>query len=46
LFIDNPVGTGLSYADFDSDIPNNEDMVATQFLYGLNQLYFNENGCF
>lgn len=48
LFVDQPVGTGLSYAD-----PNHQnaycksmDDVATDFYEALRQLYQDSNGCF
>lgn len=48
LFVDQPVGTGLSYAD--PDVKNayvkNMSDVANDFYYALDQLYNNENGCF
>ncbi|KAL4456117.1 hypothetical protein ABPG74_014078 [Tetrahymena malaccensis] len=46
IFVDQPVGTGISYADTSSEIPQNQDQVAQQFLYALDQLYNTPNGCF
>ena len=48
LFVDQPVGTGLSYAD--PNHPNvyckSMDEVANDFYYALKELYQNSNGCF
>eukprot|EP00828_Plagiopyla_frontata_P041738 TRINITY_DN6049_c0_g1_i1.p1 TRINITY_DN6049_c0_g1~~TRINITY_DN6049_c0_g1_i1.p1 ORF type:complete len:544 (-),score=84.35 TRINITY_DN6049_c0_g1_i1:97-1728(-) len=56
LFIDQPVGTGNSYAQNDNSFVTNMDQVAEQFYYALQQLptltkncsffqyYFNNNG--
>lgn len=49
IFVDQPVGTGLSYADPDykpDPYCHNMDDVAADFYYALNELYFNQNGCF
>ena len=49
LFVDQPVGTGLSYADPDfKPSPYSKSMgeVATDFYAALEELYFNSNGCF
>ena len=56
LFIDQPVGTGLSYADPSYSQPFAKSMdgifftllldVANDFYYALNQLYNNVEGCF
>ena len=49
LFVDQPVGTGLSYADPNyspSAYCNNMDDVAADFYYALKELYFTSNGCF
>lgn len=49
LFVDQPVGTGLSYADPNyspSPYCKNMDDVARDFYYALKELYFNNNGCF
>jgi len=49
IFVDQPVGTGLSYADPNYK-PNpyctNMSDVAKDFYYALKELYFNPNGCF
>lgn len=48
LFVDQPVGTGLSYAD--PNYPNvyckSMEDVATDFWNALKELYQNNNGCF
>eukprot|EP00919_Chromeraceae_sp_WS-2016_P021431 GHVR01050592.1.p1 GENE.GHVR01050592.1~~GHVR01050592.1.p1 ORF type:complete len:146 (+),score=3.61 GHVR01050592.1:4873-5310(+) len=48
LFVDQPVGTGLSYAD--PSQPNvyctSMEEVANDFYYALKELYQNGNGCF
>jgi vitellogenic carboxypeptidase-like protein len=50
LFVDQPVGTGLSYADptlpdpYVIDEANSE--VADDFYNALHELYINPNGCF
>jgi vitellogenic carboxypeptidase-like protein/serine carboxypeptidase 1 len=48
LFIDQPVGTGLSYAD--TSYPNvfckSMDEVADDFWNALKELYTNSRGCF
>ncbi|KAL4430212.1 hypothetical protein ABPG74_014771 [Tetrahymena malaccensis] len=46
IFIDQPIGTGISYAEEFSQIPVNETQVADQFYHALNELYENANGCF
>ena len=48
LFVDQPVGTGLSYADPNVDKVYCESMddVAKDFYQALKELYQNSNGCF
>lgn len=48
LFVDQPVGTGLSYADpnVDKVFCTSMDEVATDFYNALKELYQNSNGCF
>jgi vitellogenic carboxypeptidase-like protein/serine carboxypeptidase 1 len=48
IFVDQPVGTGLSYAD--QTYPNvyvtNQTALADDFYVALKELYNNPNGCF
>lgn len=48
IFVDQPVGTGLSYADPNHPNPycTNMDEVAEDFWHALDELYHNANGCF
>ena len=48
LFVDQPVGTGLSYADptVDNVYCTSMDEVAKDFYAALTELYQNSNGCF
>lgn len=48
LFVDQPVGTGLSYADVNTpgSFATSMDEVANDFYYALNQLYNTLDGCF
>lgn len=49
LFVDQPVGTGLSYADpkFEpSPYVKSMNDVSKDFYFALNELYFTANGCF
>lgn len=49
LFVDQPVGTGLSYADTQNSkdpFVHNMDDVANDFYNALDQLYNNAKGCF
>jgi vitellogenic carboxypeptidase-like protein/serine carboxypeptidase 1 len=46
IFIDNPIGTGLSYAENFFNIPVNQEEVAADFYAGLESLYKDKNGCF
>ena len=48
VFVDQPVGTGLSYADPAHPSPYCKNMsdVANDFYYALKELYQNPNGCF
>ncbi|XP_031472651.1 serine carboxypeptidase-like 48 [Nymphaea colorata] len=48
IFVDQPVGTGLSYADPQHPSPYCKNMtdVANDFYYALKELYQNPNGCF
>lgn len=46
IFVDQPIGTGISYAESSSDIPTNMDGVAEQFSHALNELYNSPDGCF
>lgn len=48
LFVDQPVGTGLSYADPTVSDPyvHNQDDVASDFYNALINLYQDSNGCF
>ena len=48
IFLDNPVGTGLSYADptFSPVFCRNVTEVATDLYYALKELYLNPKGCF
>jgi vitellogenic carboxypeptidase-like protein len=49
LFVDNPVGTGLSYADptySPGAFCKNITAVADDFYFALRELYLNPSGCF
>jgi vitellogenic carboxypeptidase-like protein/serine carboxypeptidase 1 len=48
LFVDQPVGTGLSYADptFPNVYVKNMTDLATDFYNALKELYQNPSGCF
>jgi len=48
LFVDQPVGTGLSYADPTLTDPyvHNMTEVASDFYNALHELYINPSGCF
>lgn len=49
LFVDQPVGTGLSYADpagVNGSYCKSMDDVANDFWNALNELYNSNNGCF
>lgn len=46
IFIDNPIGTGLSYAENFFNIPTDQAEVASDFYAGLESLYTAKNGCF
>ena len=48
IFVDQPVGTGLSYADPNHPDPycKNMDDVANDFYNALSELYNNPKGCF
>jgi vitellogenic carboxypeptidase-like protein/serine carboxypeptidase 1 len=48
LFVDQPVGTGLSYADttFTNVFCKTMDEVANDFWTALKELYTNPKGCF
>jgi carboxypeptidase C (cathepsin A) len=48
LFVDQPVGSGLSYADPDYPkvYPTSMEEVADDFYAALRELYLNNNGCF
>jgi len=48
IFVDQPVGTGLSFADPNHPSPYCKNMsdVANDFWYALKELYTNQNGCF
>lgn len=48
IFVDQPVGTGLSYADPNHPDPycKNMDEVAADFYNALTELYNNPKGCF
>jgi vitellogenic carboxypeptidase-like protein/serine carboxypeptidase 1 len=48
LFVDQPVGTGLSYADasFSNVFCKSLDDVANDFWIALKELYTNSEGCF
>lgn len=48
IFVDQPVGTGLSYADPAHPSPYCKNMsdVANDFYYALKELYQNPKGCF
>ena len=48
LFVDQPVGTGLSYADpsFDKAYVTDMDQMAEDFYNALKELYQSSNGCF
>jgi vitellogenic carboxypeptidase-like protein/serine carboxypeptidase 1 len=48
LFVDQPVGTGLSYADqeFPNSYCTSMTDVANDFYAALKELYNNQNGCF
>ncbi len=44
--MDQPVGTGLSYAEKEEDYVKNMDEVAKDFYYALGELYKSDQGCF
>lgn len=46
--MDQPVGTGLSWADpnYPNSFVTSMDDVADDFYYALTELYTNQNGCF
>lgn len=48
MFVDQPIGTGLAYADTTTNhsFATNMDDVAEDFYTALDQLYNNEKGCF
>jgi len=48
IFVDQPVGTGLSYADpnFAKAYVTNMNEMANDFYEGLKELYLNPVGCF
>jgi vitellogenic carboxypeptidase-like protein len=48
LFVDQPVGTGLSYADptFKDVYCKSMEEVATDFYFALQELYLKPQGCF
>jgi vitellogenic carboxypeptidase-like protein/serine carboxypeptidase 1 len=48
IFVDQPVGTGLSYADqtFPNVYVTNQTDLANDFYKALNELYNSPNGCF
>ncbi|KAL4430211.1 hypothetical protein ABPG74_014770 [Tetrahymena malaccensis] len=46
IFIDQPIGTGISFAEKDEEIPTNQDQVAEQFYYALNEFYSTRLRCF
>lgn len=48
MFVDQPVGTGLSYADptFDNVYCKSMKDVANDFYAALKELYQNSEGCF
>ncbi|EAR83957.3 serine carboxypeptidase family protein (macronuclear) [Tetrahymena thermophila SB210] len=46
IFIDQPIGTGISYAEKDEEIPTNQDQVAEQFYYALKEFYSTSLSCF
>lgn len=49
LFVDQPVGTGLSYADKTHEsggFVKSMEEVGIDFYYALNQLYNTNDGCF
>lgn len=35
MFVDQPVGTGISYCEANSEIPTDQDEIGAQFLYSL-----------
>lgn len=39
IFIDNPIGTGLSYAESILDLATNTEELANDFFNGLTSLY-------
>lgn len=48
IFVDQPVGTGLSYADptVTNVYTTTQTEIANDFYYALNELYNNPNSCF
>lgn len=48
LFVDQPAGTGLSYADptYSKAYVTSQEELATDFYAALKELYQNTNGCF
>lgn len=48
IFVDQPIGTGLSYADpqFPNAYVTNQTALANDFYNALKELYNNPNGCF
>jgi vitellogenic carboxypeptidase-like protein/serine carboxypeptidase 1 len=48
IFVDQPIGTGLSYADptYPNAYVTNMDQLSSDFYYALDQLYNSPNGCF
>ncbi|KRX08530.1 hypothetical protein PPERSA_13011 [Pseudocohnilembus persalinus] len=46
IFIDNPIGTGLSYAESQDDLATTTQELADDFFKGLTSLYDDKNGCF
>ena len=46
LFVDQPVGTGLSYADSNTSYCKSMEDVANDFYFFLSELYKNPQGCF
>lgn len=46
IFLDQPIGTGFSYAANQNDIPNNMKGVADQAYNALVNMFTDANGCF
>lgn len=45
LFVDQPIGTGLSYARSKEEIPTNMDDLGKHFYNAMTQVFFENSGC-